>query len=79
MANVTEPNYDNSFVTEGTEDPTQDWINLQNWHFLSSGWDITKGDDTTHYDTVISALLNTFGGVFADTAEAISKLFGLYR
>lgn len=54
---------------------TQDWVNLQNWHFLSSGW----GEGENHHDTVISALLNTFGGVFADTAEALSKLFGLFR
>ncbi|MDK6259989.1 MULTISPECIES: hypothetical protein [Corynebacterium] len=64
--------YDKSYDTDA-------WTNLQNWGFLSSGWETGKGDDAVHHDTVISALLNTFGGVFADVAEALSKLFGLYR
>ncbi|APT89566.1 hypothetical protein CFRA_10385 [Corynebacterium frankenforstense DSM 45800] len=72
MAN--EPQIDNTFTGDDGK-ATEAWTNLQNWNFLSSGWG--EGDD--HQDTVISALLNTFGGVFADTAEAISKLFGLFR
>ncbi|AIG64698.1 hypothetical protein CATYP_09155 [Corynebacterium atypicum] len=63
------PNPDKTF-------PGDDWERLQSWNHLSSGWDL---EDGTHVDTVISALLNTLGGVFADTAEALSKLIGLFN
>lgn len=70
--------YDDTFKGDDGN-ATDAWTNLQNWHFLSSGWETGEGDNVEHHSTVISALLDTFGGVFAKTAEAISELFGLYR